>query len=273
MAIITISREMGTGAYAIAKELAKRLKYTLVDRAKIEELAPSYGLTTEILERVDEKPPSYRTAEDRLQAAHLANMELILLDCAKKGNVILYGRGAQDLVKGLKNVLKVRFIAPFDERVEMFAEREWIDPDLARELIRKSDLQLGGFIHFYFNRNWNDPLAYDLLFNTTDISQSSIVECIIAAVKDPRLKEAEEESMVLLNDYIVAKRVEAELLKSSLARALRFCISANDGVVTLFGHVQSEGEIEEAVRIASGVEGVTDVESELDVISFKPAKD
>jgi cytidylate kinase len=273
MAIITISREMGTGAYAIAKELAKKLKYTLIDRVKIEELAPSYGLTAEILERVDEKPPSYRTAEDRMQAAHLATMELILLDCARKGNVILYGRGGQDLIKGLKNVLKVRFVAPFEDRVEKFAEREWIDPELARELIRKSDHQLGGFIHFYFYRNWSDPLAYDMLFNTSRISQSAMIEAVIAAAKDPRLKESEEESMELLDDYILAKRVEAELLKSSLARALRFCIAADSGVVTLSGHVQSEGEIEEAIRIASQVEGVTDVESELDVISFKPAKD
>jgi len=273
MAIITISREMGTGAYAIAKELAKRLKYTLIDRVKIEELAPSYGLTSEILERIDEKPPSYRTAEDRLQAAHLATMELILLDCAKKGNVILYGRGAQDLVKGLKNVLKVRFVAPFEDRVEKFAEREWIDPDLARELIRKSDHQLGGFIHFYFDRDWHDPLAYDLLFNTTRLTHGCMVECVIAAAKDPGLKESEEESMARLEDYILAKRVEVELLKSTLARALRFCISADNGVVSLSGHVQSEGEIEEAIRIAMSVDGVSDVDSELDVINFKPTKD
>ena len=273
MAIITVSREMGTGAYAIAKDLAKRLKYTLIDRAKIEELAPSYGLTAEILERVDEKPPSYRTAEDRMQAAHLATMELILLESARKGNVILYGRGAQDLIKGLKNVLKVRFIAPFEERVEKFAEREWIDPDLARELIRKSDHQLGGFIHFYFYRDWNDPMAYDLIFNTTRVSEGAMVESIIAASKDPRLKDGEAESMAILDNYILAKKVEAELLKSSLARAIRFCIMAEEGVVTLSGHVQSEGEIEEALRIARGVAGVSDVESELDVISFKHVKD
>jgi cytidylate kinase len=273
MAIITVSREMGTGAYAIAKELAKRLKYTLVDRLKLEELAPSYGLTPEMLERVDEKPPSYRTAEDRLQAAHLATMELILLDCAKKGNVILYGRGGQDLIKGLENVLKIRFVAPFEERVERFAEREWIDPELARELIRKSDHQLGGFIHFYFYRDWNDPLAYDLIFNTTRLPQHAIVDSIMAAVKDPRLKEAEAESMARLDDYILAKRVEAELLKSGIARALRFCIDAEDGVVTISGHVQSDAEIEEALRIARSVDGVSDAESDLDVISFKPAKD
>lgn len=273
MAIITISREMGTGAYAIAKELAKRLKYTLIDRVKIEEMASQYGLTTEILERVDEKPPSYRTAEDRLQAAYLTTMELILLDCAKKGNVILYGRGAQDLIKGMENVLKVRFVAPFEDRVEKFAEREWIDPELARDLIRKSDHQLGGFIHFYFNRNWNDPMAYDILFNTSHLTQSAMVECVIAAVKDPRLKAAEEQAMALLEDIILAKRVEVELLRSTLVRVLQFGIKAEAGVVTLSGHVQSEGEIEEALRIANAVEGVSDAESEMDVINFKPAKD
>lgn len=273
MAIITISREMGTGAYAISQELAKKLKYTLVDRVKIEELAPAYGLTPEILERVDEKPPSYRTAEDRLQAAHLATMELILLESAKKGNVILYGRGAQDLIKGLKNVLKVRFIALFEDRVEKFAEREWIDPDLARELIRKSDHQLGGFIHFYFDRDWNDPLAYDLIFNTKKFSQGAMIEAIVAASKDPRLKDGEEESLALLDDRILAKRVEAELLKSSLERAFSFKISVEDGVVSLSGHAKSEGEIDDAVRIVGSIPGVCDVESELDVLSYKPAKD
>jgi osmotically-inducible protein OsmY len=96
---------------------------------------------------------------------------------------------------------------------------------------------------------------------------------VIAAVKDPRLKEGEQESMALLDDCILAKRVEAELLKSGLARILSLCIVAKEGMVTLTGHVQSEAEIEEAILIASAVAGVVDVESELDVISFKPAKD
>lgn len=35
MAIVTISRQMGTGAYAMAKELSKKLKYTLIDGPKL----------------------------------------------------------------------------------------------------------------------------------------------------------------------------------------------------------------------------------------------
>jgi cytidylate kinase len=273
MAIITISREMGTGAYYMAKELAKKLKYSLIDGAKIAELAPQYGLTPEMLERVDEKPPVYITAEDRLHAAQLSTIELILLDCVKKGNVILYGRGGQDLLKGIRNVLRVRFIAPFEERVERFAEREWIDPDLASELIRKSDHQRGGFIHFYFNRNWQDPFDYDLVFNTSRVSQSAIIDAIVAAARDPRLKEADEEAKELLDDIILCKRVHTELLRSGSIDSLHFRIDALMGEVTLSGHVHTEEERVKAIKLTSKVKGVKKVLDYLQVVSYKTFKE
>lgn len=273
MAIITMSREMGTGAYQIAKDVAKKLKYTLVDGAKIAEVAPKYGLTPEIVDRVDEKPPSYITAEDRLHAARLKTVELILLEKAKKGNVILYGRGGQDLLKEIRSVLRIRFIAPFDERVEMFAEREWIDPDLASDLIRKSDHQRGGFLHFYFNRDWHDPLGYDLIFNTSRLTHASIVESIVAATKDPRFKNAEGEALDLLEDIILSKRVEMELLKSDKVENLHFKITSQDGMIALTGHVHDETEKNHAIRIAGKIKGVQKVVDNLQVMGYKAYKE
>ena len=89
MPIITISRQMGTGAYQIATEVAKKLKFTLVDGELISTCAPKYGLSPEMLQMIDEKPPSYNTSEDRKRAAALNTLELILFDYARKGNVIL----------------------------------------------------------------------------------------------------------------------------------------------------------------------------------------
>lgn len=273
MAIITISREMGTGAYQIATEVARKLKYTLVDGPKIAELAPHYGLTPDILARVDEKPPAYNTVEDRQQAANLNTMELILLDLARQGNVILYGRGGQDLLAGLRNVLRVRIIAPFDERVENFAEREWIDPDLARELIRKSDHQRGGFIHFYFDRDWRDPLGYDLVYNTARLSPAAVVESIVAASRDPRLKNNDEEALEYLEDIILCKKVETELMKSGKVGNLHFKIAAQQGEVILSGHVHSEEERKKAVKVVGKVEGVQRIEDNLQTVSYKPYKE
>jgi cytidylate kinase len=273
MAVITISREMGTGAYQIARELAKRLKYTLVDGPKIAELSAAYGLTDVLLQRVDEKPPAYITAEDRLHAAHLKTVELILIECARKGNVILYGRGGQDLLEGLRNVLRLRFIGTFDERVENFAEREWIDPDLARELIRKSDHQRGGFIHFYFDRDWNDPLGYDMVFNTSRLSEACIVEAIIAAARDPKVREAEQEAAGILDEILLCKKIEMEILRSPKVENLHFKITSMDAVVSLTGHVHSEQEKQAALQIASAVSGVLSVNDRLQVVGYKSYKE
>ena len=273
MPIITVSREMGTGAYQIAQEVAKKLRYTLVDGAKIAELAGKFGLSPEVLERVDEKPPSYITAEDRLQASYLGTIELVLLECVQKGNVIVYGRGGQDLLPGLRNVLRVRFIAPFDDRVENFAEREWIDPDLARDMIRKSDHQRGGFIHFYFDRDWNDPLGYDMVFNTGRFSKSAIIESIVAAAKDPRLKQAEAEANEMLKDLILCKKVETALLKDPCINNMHFKVSAQNGTAYLSGHIHTEEERTCAVETAGKVEGVRQVVDRLQVISYRSYKE
>ncbi len=273
MPIITISREMGTGAYGIAKELAKKLKYTLVDGPKLAACAAEYGLPLEMLQAVDEKPPSYNTVEDRARAASLNSIELILLDLAKKGNVILYGRGGQDLVQGCGNVLRLRFVADFEERVERFAEREWIDPDLAQELIRRSDHQRGGFIHFYFDRDWNDPLGYDLTFNTSRLSSSAIIDIVVAAVKDPQLKEADSWSASEIENTILVKKIETALLRSEELEYRPFRIEVEDGQVTLSGYIGSEQEKKAALKVAAAIKGVTGVNDNLHVVNYREYKD
>ncbi|GFE61634.1 cytidylate kinase family protein [Geobacter sp. AOG2] len=273
MAVITFSREMGTGAYHIAEEVAKRLKYTFVDGARISDIAPKYGLSADLLQMVDEKPPSYITAEDRKRAAALNTVELILLDFARKGNVILYGRGGQDLLKECRNVLRLRFIADFEERVERFAEREWIDPDMARSMIRRSDHQRGGFIHFYFDRDWHDPLGYDLVFNTSRMSEEAIVECIVAAARDSHLKEADKSAVELIDNTMLMKKIEAALLNSNELDYRPFKIDVEKGTVRLSGYLASDKEKKEAIRIVESVKGVKSVQEDIQVVNYKAYKD
>lgn len=273
MAVITISREMGTGANHIAEELAKRLKYTLVDGARISANAAKYGLSPEMLQLVDEKPPSYVTAEDRKRAAALNTIELLLLDFARKGNVILYGRGGQDLLKGCGNVLRLRFTACFEERVERFAEREWIDPDLARSLIRRSDHQRGGFIHFNFDRDWSDPLGYDITFNTSRLSEGTIIENIVCAIKDPIFKVSEKSAVELIDNMILTKRIETALLNSPTLDYRPFTIVSEKGKVVVSGYIASEEEKKNAIKIVESIKGVKSVAADINVVNYKAYKE
>ena len=269
MAIITISRQMGTGAHQIAADVAKRLKYTLVDDARIFDLAGAYGLSKEEIQRVDEKPPVTMTDEDRKYASLISSFELVLLETCRNGNVVIYGRGAQDLLAGMNNLVRLRFVAPFDIRVENFAEREWLDPELARTLIRKSDHQRSGFISYYFERDWNDPLGYDLVFNTCCLSPGTIVESIVATARDSRLTTSEADDLRLLEDRILCKRIETELFKSGTVEYLHFRAEVKRGVVTFSGHVQTDAQRQSALSIAAGVAGAVRVIDQLQVVQYR----
>lgn len=112
MAIITISREMGSGGIPIAHRAAEELGYTLVDGSILKKSAEKYGLSEEAFEHADEKPPAFIEGEDVQHLIDLRQIELMVLDFALKGNVIVYGRAGEDLLKGIQSVFRVRIIAP-----------------------------------------------------------------------------------------------------------------------------------------------------------------
>ncbi len=156
--------------------------------------------------------------------------------------MVIYGRGGQDLLKDINSVLRTRVIAPFEVRVERWAEREWLDPDRARYLVRKSDQQRAGFIKYYFDRDWEDSTSYDLVINTQRLSEDMAVQVICASVKDENLEGIKASGKKVLSDLILRKRVEIAILSSNSIDAYLLEIDAEDSVVTLSGQVHSNAE-------------------------------
>jgi len=272
MAIITISREMGSGGIPIAHKAAEKLGYTLVDGEEISRVASQYGLTPEALEKADEKPPAFVETVDVQMEVDFHRVELIILDYALKGNVIIYGRGGQDLLKDVNSVLRVRVVAPFEERIERWAEREWLDPELARVLVRKSDQQRAGFIRYYFDRDWVDPLHYDLVVNTSRLSEDTAVKLICEGVKDKNLVERKAQSKKILQDRIITKKAEVKLLSDGIIEGLHhyhFHIVTKDGIVRLTGHLHSEAQRRDVLAAVQSVGGVLDLDDQLEIRPYR----
>jgi len=269
MAIITISRQMGSGGIPIAQKVAEKLGYTLVDGDAIMEVADQYGLTRESVEQADEKPPHFVETLDSKHEIALHLIELIILEYALKGNVIIYGRGGQDLLEGIQSVLRVRIIAPFEDRVERWAEREWLDPDRARKLVRKNDQQRAGFIKYYFDRDWDDPLGYDLVINTSRLSEEGAVRLICDAGKDRNLLENKAESKKVLADLVLRKRVEIAISSAGDIEQQLLEIVVKNGVVSLGGQLHSDSERQRALAIAEATAGVVKVQDRIRVINYR----
>lgn len=269
MAIITISREMGSGGIPIAHKVAEKLGYRLIDGEAILEAAASYGLSPEAIEQADEKPPHFVDTLDSKQVLDLHLIELIILEAALKGNVVIYGRGGQDLLKDIGSVLRTRIVAPFEDRVERWAEREWLDPDRARYLVRKSDQQRAGFIKYYFDRDWEDCIHYDLTINTQRLSQNMAVQLICSCVKDENLVAVKSDSKRILSDLILRKRVEIAILSADNIDAYLLEIAAKDGIVTLSGQVHSRSEKTAAEKHARKIDGLKGLENHVKVVEYR----
>lgn len=269
MAIITISREMGSGGIPIAHRAAEKLGYTLVDGEALKKVANQYGLSEEAFEQADEHPPAFVAEKDVRLLVDLHQIELMVLDYALKGDVIIYGRGGQDLLKQIKSVFRVRIIAPFEERVERWAEREWLDPDLARLLVRKSDQQRAGFIKYYFDRDWDSPLDYDLVINTMRLSEDKAVELICDGVKDRNLVEEKSNSKRILTNLILSKKAEISVLTLDNVEGEHLSLSAENNIVTVSGHVHSKDEHKSVLEAVAAVPGVEKVVDQLQIINYR----
>lgn len=273
MAIITISREMGSGGIPIAHKVAEKLGYKLIDGEAIMEAAKSYGLSPEAVEQADEKPPHFVDTLDSKQFLDLHLIELIILEAALKGNVVIYGRGGQDLLKDISSVLRTRIIAPFEDRVERWAEREWLDPDRARYLVRKSDQQRAGFIKYYFDRNWEDSVHYDLTINTQRLSEETAVKIICDSVKDQNLEGIKADSKRILSDLILRKRVEIAILSNDHIDPYLLEINVKDGLVVLSGQVHSAAEKRTAEQQTHTVDGIRGLKNNIKVVEYRTNPD
>jgi len=84
----------------------------------------------------------------------------------------------------------------------------------------------------------------------------------LAADNDPPADNTLGDSDQPVGDTWITTKVKTSLLADEDVAGLKIDVETVNGVVTLKGNVASQAQIDEARRIASGIEGVVDVDSD-----------
>jgi cytidylate kinase len=273
MAVITISRHPGSQGDTIARALAERLQYRLVERSELIRVAERIGGTDVAWDRAPElreRSPSFweRLNEERRRYASVLRRAITQL--AEDDDVVIVGLGGGQLLKGLSNVLRLQIIAPMDVRLERVMERGFDDVagplsrDKARDLIRRSDRDIGGYMRYLFNIDWLEPHHWDVVINTGRFSVSQTVE-MVAAIVDSGMLEPSTLDRQRLANLGLASRVEATVLGDPTVWASGLKVVAQDGRVRIEGEVITEEDREGIEQIVRGIEGVRHIENDLRV--------
>ena len=271
MAVIAITREIGTRGMDVAVELGERLQLDVINDELIEhDVAMRAGMPEQTVHRIFDGTATllerWRTDNQRLSESTAEK----IFQLASKGNVVLRGWGAPYLLRDMPHVMCVRVCAPSPMREQVLVERG-LAPDTAaaRRWIERQDAANDGVMRKLFGSDGKDASNYSIILNTARLSVAACVEQIASLAASPAFQETPNSQRVLL-DRLVHVRVRSALDERFGVdhRFTRIDVAVADGHVTLSGQALSEEVNGVAVSLLQGMEGVTGVESRIVVLPF-----
>lgn len=206
MHAITIAREYGSGGGEIARRLAERLGWQLLDHQIVQRVAEKLGITEDEAEAHDERVESFaaRLLESMQYAlpqppvvpdtyegiirpfdekTYQQTLKQTILIATALGQVVIVGRGAQVLLASHRDVLHVRIVAPLEERVTYVMQRENLNEAAARARIDHKDQERRHAFKELHHCNSDDAHFYDLVINTGVLELQSAVDLILFALE------------------------------------------------------------------------------------------
>jgi cytidylate kinase/CBS domain-containing protein len=258
MSIVTISRGTETGGARLAERLGERLGFKVVSREIVVEAARRYGVSEGSLRESLESPPGFWDKQARKRQHYILAVQATLAQMVEEGDVVYHGLAGQLLLKDLPSVLKIRLIAPLEQRIRAAMSHLDLSRSEAARHIEKADEDRATWVRRVYDADVTDPSLYDLVLNLGAVSMETATEMVVDLLgrQEYRSTPATQRQ---IRDFAIASRVQAHLsLKSEVPEAALH-VSVSDGVVTLDLPGSMAPQRETVVGLLSSIPGVEKV--------------
>lgn len=264
MSIVAIAQTMGSVGDEIGRELARALGYEFADREIILQAAERFGEGVMDLEHVTEERPSLTERFTQTRQRYLAYVAAIILEMAARDNVILAGRAATFVLKGVRHALRVRITAPERVRVNRVESQQGLTSQGAADLVRDNDGDRAARVRFLYHVDWDDPLLYDLVVNTEHLDVGAASRVIREVLLTERFQPTPD-SLADVKDRSLIAYAKAALVAQPKTRAVQVSLTCQGSYLTVSGMVDRE-ELRKAVEeILGRIPGIAGLRSDLQV--------
>lgn len=257
MAIVTVSRQLGSNGDDIAHAIAAEMGLKCVDRDHIEQHLLEHGIPEEKLDRYDERKPGFWDSFSQEKDRYLHYLKATVLSIAQDESAVFLGRGTQIILRDVPGVLHLRCVAPYEKRIEEVMKHYHSDTAHAQRMISRVDHDRNGFYRFFFDTNWESPELYDLTINTHQLTTGTIVRIVQEAVERKRATANDPRQM--LEDLNLAQTVAGLIRYEDQVPIHLMTVRAYEGKLTITGTTRSDSAIERCKSIAERTPGVTSV--------------
>ncbi len=219
MAVITISRQYGSGGDDIAARVCDLLGYSYFDKVVMAQVAEKVGLSEK--EMIDFSEENYKvdnflqsifhfgprvvaeretwqesadgerelTVEKFDEVQCLDMIQNTIRAAYKHGDMVIVGRGGQAILQDMPGVLHVRIESPMVERISRIMARK---PNLSLaevdEIITKKDRAASQYLGRLFGIRWGDSMLYHIVINTGKVRIEESAQAIAHLVQQLQAK-------------------------------------------------------------------------------------
>lgn len=195
---VTISRQTGSGGYAVAEKLAECLQmqeppgerpWLIFDRNLVEKVLEDHNLPARLARFMPEDRVSQiADTMDELFGLHPPSWILVrktsetILHLTELGHVIVIGRGANIVTAKRSDVFHVRLVASLEQRVKRLQASKGLTPGEAVRFADREDLARRRYLKQFFDKDIEDPKLYHLVINTDLICYDEAARMIALAL-------------------------------------------------------------------------------------------
>ncbi len=269
MPLITITSSMGTGGITISRQVADALNLELYNDERLQEEARKIGISSEDINGLDEKAPGlFSRLLSHKPQTYVDLVQAVIYEVARRGDGVIFGHGAQFLLRDFGCALQVRILASFPTRIQYLMDKQGMSREAAEKMIEKSDSERKGFQQYAFHMDWNNPSLYDLIINRDKLGIDSAAKLIIQVAQSQEIKECGVGALDIMERLSLGKKIEAEMVKHNFS-PLQFHVEVPEkGKALLTGWTRSAEARDRLLQIVKGVKGVSEISSEIAVVTM-----
>jgi cytidylate kinase len=197
--LVTIEREYGCGAAAIAASLSDHLGWRLWDQLLTAEIARLANVDPIAVKRCEERMDSrlHRLAKTFWRGSYERSAELgskifdtdcmmemmqdIMNGIARSGNAVIVGRGGPYFLRAHPDAFHVFLYAPRAEKIRRIMG-EGRSRDEAEDLVGSVDRERIAYIKYYFDADWPTRSLYHVMLNTA-VGNEAVVTTILKTMR------------------------------------------------------------------------------------------
>lgn len=174
MAVITISRKLGSMGTYIGRKLAERIGYDYVDKHYLSKIMKEYGFSK--FDNIYETIPNFVDLFDEYRDNTVKFLATVILAVAQHDNVVIAGRGSFGLLNSYSDVINVRITAPENCRIKRVMEQRKISEVEAREIVLHNDQVRKYFVESDFRFAYANTADFDLILDTSIVPPDLCVD-------------------------------------------------------------------------------------------------